>query len=264
MRRALTIREKSLGPDHPDVALSLLNLATLYSDLGDYAKAEPFYQRALAIREKSLGPEHPLTARSLDNLAILYVALRDYAKAEPLFQRALAIQEKSLDPGHPDVVYSLDGLTRLHMAKTEIAQAIAYQSRATAVVERNLKLNLAIGSERQKLAYLATISKQTDQAISLHLLYARQDPAAGALAATLILQRKGRALDAPSESLNALRSRFDEEDRAALSNSLVEARSSTVGNFFSRGCPCSSITSCPFFGYPSSTRCAVCVSHCLK
>jgi CHAT domain-containing protein len=223
MRRALTIREKSLGPDHPGVALSLLNLGTLYSDQGDYAKAEPFYQRALAIREKSFGPEHPLTARSLDNLAILYGAMRDYAKAEPLFQRALAIQEKSLDPWRPDVIYSLEGLARLHMAKNEIAQAIAYQSRATAVVERNLKLNLAIGSERQKLAYLATVSKQTDQTISLHLLYARHDPAARNLAATLILQRKGRALDAASESLNALRGRFNMEDRAAL-DKLIDAR----------------------------------------
>jgi len=224
MRRALAIREKSLGPEHPAVALSLLNLATLYSDLGDYPKAEPFYQRALAIREKSLGPEHPLTARSLSNLALLYGAMREYAKAEPLFQRALAIQEKSLDPEHPDVVKSLDGLARLHIAKNEIAQAIAYQSRAAAVVERNLKLNLAIGSERQKLAYLATVSKQTDQALSLHLLYARHDPAARNLAATLILQRKERALDTASESLNALRGRFNEEDRAAL-DKLIDTRS---------------------------------------
>jgi CHAT domain-containing protein/Tfp pilus assembly protein PilF len=223
-RRALAIREKSLGPEHPGVALSLLNLATLYSDQGEYAKAEPFYQRALAIREKSLGPENPLTARSLSNLALLYGAMREYAKAEPLFQRALAIQEKSLDPEHPDVVKSLDGLARLHLAKNEIAQAVAYQSRATAIVERNLKLNLAIGSERQKLAYLATISKQTDQAISLHLLYARHDTAARNLAATLILQRKGRALDAASESLNALRSRFNKEDQDAL-DKLIDARS---------------------------------------
>ncbi len=29
-RRALAIREKALGPDHPDVAASLNNLASLY------------------------------------------------------------------------------------------------------------------------------------------------------------------------------------------------------------------------------------------
>jgi CHAT domain-containing protein/Tfp pilus assembly protein PilF len=223
-KRALAIREKSLGPEHLDVAASLNNLAILYSDLGDYAKAEPLYQRALAIKEKSLGPEHPSVASSLNNLAILYTDLGDYAKAEPLQQRALAIREKSLGQEHPDVAISLDSLIRLHMAKNDIAQAIAFQSRANAIIERNLNPNLAICSERQKLAHLATLSKQTDRTLSLHILYAPRDPVARSLAATLILQRKGRALDATSESLNALRSRFNQEDRALLDR-LTDARS---------------------------------------
>ena len=223
-QRALAIWEKSLGPEHPNVAGSFHNLANLYMSLGDYAKAELFYQRALAILEKSLGQEHPDVARTLNSLATIYTSMGDYEKAEPLHQRALAIREKSLGPEHPDAATPLDGLARLHMAKNDITQAIAFQARAIAVIERNLKLNLAIGSERQKLAHLATISGQTDRTLSLHLLYAPRDPAAGALAATLILQRKGRALDASSESLNALRSRFNQEDRAAL-DMLTDARS---------------------------------------
>jgi tetratricopeptide (TPR) repeat protein len=223
-QRALAIREKSLGPEHHDVAQSIHNLAILYSYLGDYAKAEPTYQRALAITEKSLGPEHPNVATSLNNLASLYTHLGDYAKAEPLYQRALAIWEKSLSPEHPNVAISLDALARLYMAKNDIARAISFQSRAIAVIERNLKPNLAICSERQKLAHLATLSKQTDQTLTLHLLYAPRDPVARSLAATLILQRKGRALDASSESLNALRNRFNPEDRAALDR-LTDARS---------------------------------------
>jgi tetratricopeptide (TPR) repeat protein len=51
-----------LGPEHPDVATSLNNLAALYRDQGEYAAAEPLYKRALAIRDKALGPEHPLVA----------------------------------------------------------------------------------------------------------------------------------------------------------------------------------------------------------
>ena len=58
-KRALAIREKALGPDHPDVARSLNNLAELYENQGRYAEAEPLYKRALAIREKALGPDHP-------------------------------------------------------------------------------------------------------------------------------------------------------------------------------------------------------------
>src|SRR6266511_4132272 len=223
-QRALAIPEKSLGPEHPNVATSLNNLASLYTKMGDYAKAEPLYQRALAIREKSLGPEHHDVAQSIHNLAILYSYLGDYAKAESLYQRALAIWEKSLSPEHPNVAISLDALARLYMAKNDIARAISFQSRAIAVIERNLKPNLAICSERQKLAHLATLSKQTDQTLSLHILFAPHDSVARSLAATLILQRKGRALDATSESLKTLRSRFNQEDRAAL-DKLTDARS---------------------------------------
>src|SRR5207248_418665 len=58
-QRALRIREQQLGPEHPDVAASLHNLAILYHQQGKYREAEPLYQRALRIREQQLGPEHP-------------------------------------------------------------------------------------------------------------------------------------------------------------------------------------------------------------
>ena len=54
--RALTIREKVLGPEHPDTAESLDNLARLLQDHGDLAAARPLHERALTIREKVLGP----------------------------------------------------------------------------------------------------------------------------------------------------------------------------------------------------------------
>ena len=58
-RGALNIREKALGPEHPEVATSLDNLASLYEEIGDYGQAELLAQQALDIREKTLGPEHP-------------------------------------------------------------------------------------------------------------------------------------------------------------------------------------------------------------
>ena len=71
-QRALKIREKALGPEHPDTAASLNNLAALYWAMAAYDQALPLYQRALKIREKALGPEHPDTSVSLNNLAMLY------------------------------------------------------------------------------------------------------------------------------------------------------------------------------------------------
>jgi hypothetical protein len=62
----------ALGPDHPDVATSLNNVAGLYCTQRQYAQAEPLYKRSLAIMEKTLGPDHPEVAQSLENLAALY------------------------------------------------------------------------------------------------------------------------------------------------------------------------------------------------
>ena len=61
--RALAIREKVLGAEHPDTATSLNNLARLLQAQGDLAGARPLYERALAIREGAR-PEHPDTARA--------------------------------------------------------------------------------------------------------------------------------------------------------------------------------------------------------
>jgi tetratricopeptide (TPR) repeat protein len=80
-QRVLAIDEKALGPDHPNVATALGNLASLYQAKGDYERAEPLYQRALAIYAKALGAEHPAVATSLNNLALLYTAKGDYGRA---------------------------------------------------------------------------------------------------------------------------------------------------------------------------------------
>jgi tetratricopeptide (TPR) repeat protein len=88
-QRVLEIHEKRLGPEHPEAAISLNNLAFVYERMGDYPKALPLYQRALEIHEKQLGPEHPDTATSLHNLAGLYESMGNYPKAFEFFQAGL-------------------------------------------------------------------------------------------------------------------------------------------------------------------------------
>jgi len=70
-RRALAIAEKTLGPNHPNTATALDNLAGLLESGGDVAGAEPLYRRALSIAEKALGPDHPTTREIRENLDAL-------------------------------------------------------------------------------------------------------------------------------------------------------------------------------------------------
>jgi tetratricopeptide (TPR) repeat protein len=94
--RSLAIREKVLGPEHPDVAQSLNNLAELYRKLGNYSQAEPLYQRSLAILEKVMGKEHPLVALSLNNLALLYQEMGNIARTLEFLSRGTNIEERNL------------------------------------------------------------------------------------------------------------------------------------------------------------------------
>jgi CHAT domain-containing protein len=170
-QRVLELREKALGPAHPDVALSLNNLAVLYDSTAQPVKAEPLYQRSLAIREKALGPAHPDVALSLNNLAVLYEATGQYAKAKPLMQRSLAIREKALGPEHPDVALSLNSLAVLYEATGQYAKAEPLMQRSLAIREK------ALGPEHPDVATslnsLAGLYKTTGQYAKAEPLYQR-------------------------------------------------------------------------------------------
>jgi tetratricopeptide (TPR) repeat protein len=136
--RALAIREKACGPEHPDTTTSLNNLAVLLQHQGDLAGARPLYERALAIREKALGPEHPKTALSLNNLAWLLRAQGDWTGARPLYERALAIREKALGPEHPNANRVRDNVARLLLATGDARQAVLLGHLALAAHEKIL------------------------------------------------------------------------------------------------------------------------------
>ena len=73
--RALAIRRQTLGPQHPDVASSYHNLASVLGDQGDLKQAKEYHERALAIRQQTLEPQHPDFAFSYNSSATV---LRDH------------------------------------------------------------------------------------------------------------------------------------------------------------------------------------------
>src|SRR5262249_7907741 len=87
-KRALAIREKALGANHPNVGQTLNNLALVYLDQGKYSEAEELFKRALAIRETALGANHSDVGQTLNNLALVYRAQDKHDEAEGLLKRA--------------------------------------------------------------------------------------------------------------------------------------------------------------------------------
>ena len=56
LERALALKERELGRDHPEVAITLTKLANAHGSLGDAAKQRDFLDRARAIREREPSP----------------------------------------------------------------------------------------------------------------------------------------------------------------------------------------------------------------
>jgi len=210
--RALQIIDKIQGPDDPLGADALTYLADIYEERGEFGKAEANRRRSLAIREKKLGDAHSKVGDSLDALGSLSLRQGDYGRAEELFQRALEVRQKALGPEDSEVVDSLTHLSQLHMAKGDFSGAEGFLSRAITISEKIADLNLRYGSERQKLAYLSLFSSQLDQAFTLNAALSFQQPQARDLAATALLQRKGRVHDVLAENLKSLRQHLGPQD----------------------------------------------------
>ncbi|MCX6879370.1 MAG: tetratricopeptide repeat protein [Verrucomicrobia bacterium] len=190
LRRALEVRERVYGAEHPYTLASVNNLALLLSrkgdytgaqplceraleaservlgaehpdtlanvkSKGDYAGAQPLYQRTLEASERVLGAEHPDTLASVNNLASLLESKGDYAGAQPLYQRALEARERVLGAEHPETLASVNNLALLLSRKGDYAGAQPLYERALEASER------VLGAEHPKtlvsvnnLAYL--------------------------------------------------------------------------------------------------------------
>lgn len=138
--RALTIREKVLGPEHPATATSLHNIAEFLLSLDAFStEGESFLRRALSIREKVLGPDHPDTAASLNVLAGGSLSYKSrIAEYEPLLRRALSSSERVYGPDHPFTAKVIDSLAALLHRKGKYLEAEALFQKTLAIKERFL------------------------------------------------------------------------------------------------------------------------------
>jgi tetratricopeptide (TPR) repeat protein len=146
--RALRIREKVLGPEHPDTALSLDSLASVLMAQRDLSGAQSLYERALAINEKVFGPEHAVTALSLGSLGTVFEVRGDLTGAQSLYERALAIREKVLGSEHQATAMNFHVFGRLFRRQGDLARAQSTQEHALAIFEKVLgpeHLNTALG-----------------------------------------------------------------------------------------------------------------------
>jgi CHAT domain-containing protein/Tfp pilus assembly protein PilF len=216
IERVVEMVEKKYGPDYPRLSTPLMSLGIFARRKKQYARSLDLLWRAEAIREKTLGAKNSETARTLITIGNTYRAEEDYAKALETYGRAQDILKTVAGPYDVLLLLTYVNTATTYAASGDMPHAVDYQSRVESMLEKSIELNVLIGSEREKFEYLRDASERTDRTISFGALLAPDIPAATDLAALVVLQRKGRLLDAMSHTLAAFRQRLNSEDQALL------------------------------------------------
>jgi non-specific serine/threonine protein kinase/serine/threonine-protein kinase len=123
VERALDLRRRVMGENHPVTLTAMNSLALLLRDQGKYAEAEPLFTKALDARRRALGEEHADTLDSMRSLAVLYLAKGAYSNAEALLVKALEITRRALGPDHPGTLDTMNELASAYSDQGKYAQA---------------------------------------------------------------------------------------------------------------------------------------------
>jgi tetratricopeptide (TPR) repeat protein len=129
-RAVLAIRERVLGPEHPDTLKIRNNLANALYAQDKNAEAEAEHRAVLPVMQRVLGPEHPDTLNSRNNLAAVLYSQGKHPEAEKEHRTVLAIMERVLGPEHPDVFRPCFNLSLCLEAQRKKMEALAFARRA--------------------------------------------------------------------------------------------------------------------------------------
>jgi eukaryotic-like serine/threonine-protein kinase len=125
MKESLVLKEKALGPEHPDVGVSEGNLGLALRELGRNEEALVHVDRAIALRGRALGTGHPALATDLSNRGEILNDLGRYPEARRSFQNARVVWERELGPDNLNLGYALTGIGLGQLAEGNPSGALA-------------------------------------------------------------------------------------------------------------------------------------------
>ncbi len=136
LQEVIKSEEERLGAEHPDLATSLSNLATVESEMGQWTAARELLLRAIAIEEKT-DAGHPNLGVRYSNLATVEQAIGHLAQAREWLQKALNLFETVLEPDHPHLAVICSNLAMTERDLGNFESAHKLLERAIASDEKN-------------------------------------------------------------------------------------------------------------------------------
>ncbi len=221
--QCLSVTQARFGSEHPDVATSLNNLATVYQFQGHYREAESLCRQALELRKRLYGDEHLDILVSLNSLATIYYAQARYGEAESLCLQALELGKHLIGEEHSSVLTSLNTLAVLYYSQGRYDDAEPVYVKALELGKRLLGENhpdLALN-----LTNLGTLYESQGRYIEAESLYGQ----------ALELNKRFLGENHPNlaQSLNCLANVYESQERYAEAEPLykqaLELRSRRLG-----------------------------------
>ena len=128
--KALEIRLKITGENHPDTATIYNNIGEAYYYKGEYDRAIEFYKKAVKIRAQTLGEMHPDIATSYNDIGMAYFYKGEYDKAIECYKKAVKIRIHTLGEMHPYTASSYNNIGVAYYGKGEHDKSIEYYQKA--------------------------------------------------------------------------------------------------------------------------------------
>jgi len=135
--RSLELKEKNLGPRHPDVGIGEVSVAFGLYKLGRNEEALTHNKRAAEILEEGLGAAHPELAICLSNGGEMLNALHRYGEARKAFEKAFAIWEHEFGSDNVNLGYALTGIGLSWLGEEKSTEALAPLERAYLLREQH-------------------------------------------------------------------------------------------------------------------------------
>ncbi len=162
--RALAIAEATNGPSSSEVAVILVNLATLWLDRGRPADAIPFLERASDINVAVHGPDHGRTAFGFARLGSAYSKAGRNDDAVRMLTRAIELYRQKSGPDSADTADAVRHLGEHYLragqpqlARTQLVEAVRAFEVAEGATSRQLaKPLLLLGRAERALGHRDT------------------------------------------------------------------------------------------------------------
>ena len=108
--RVSETRKSVFGEEHPDMLMSMGELASTYRNQGRWKEAEQLQVQVSEMRKRVLGEEHPDTLMSMGNLTETYWSQGWWKEAEQLGIQVSETRKRVLGEEHPHTLDSMGNL----------------------------------------------------------------------------------------------------------------------------------------------------------